>query len=99
MALFVKQTAEMLWNFLDTQALLLSSLGKISVEMFEITSTGQSIHKVVGPGTSHPHVSLPAQPLLACTAVLDVLEDLGEHGTLQTLLLPCLLQVIIGPGT
>lgn len=47
--------------------------------------------QVVDPGTSHPHVSLPAQPLLACTAVLDVLEDLGEHGTLQTLLLPCLL--------
>ena len=49
--------------------------------------------------TNCAHVSLPAEPLLARTAVLDVLENFGEHGAFKAFLLARLLQVIVCPGT
>lgn len=45
------------------------------------------------------HVCLAAEPLLAGAAVLDVLQHLREHRALQPLLVPALLQVVVGPGT
>lgn len=45
------------------------------------------------------HISLATEPLLAGTAVLDVLQDLREHRALQALLISCLLEVVICPGT
>lgn len=40
-------------------------------------------------------ISLPAEPLLAGTAVLDVLEDFRKHGVLQALLFPSLLEAVV----
>lgn len=40
---------------------------------------------------------MPAEPLLAGAAVLDILEDFGEHGALQPLLLARLLEAVVRP--
>lgn len=42
------------------------------------------------------HLSLPAEPLLAGTAVLNVLEDFRKQGAPQALLFPGLLEAVIG---
>lgn len=62
----------------------------------EPTSERMLLHPGLLP---YLHVSLPAEPLLASTAVLDVLENFGEHGAFKALLLSSLLEVIIGSGT
>lgn len=67
------------------------------MEMPESTCKGQK--DAPPPRTKCSHVGLPAEPLLASTAVLDVLEDFGEHGAFKALLLSRLLKVIIGSGT
>lgn len=64
----------------------------------ENTGKGRKLHEVV-PRTNSLHVSLPAEPLLAGAAVLDVLEDLGEHGAFEAFLFSSLLEVIVGSGT
>lgn len=67
------------------------------MEMPENTCKGQK--DAPPPWTQCSHVGLPAEPLLASTAVLDVLQDFGEHGAFKALLLSRLLEVIIGSGT
>lgn len=67
------------------------------MDMSENTCKGQK--DVPSPRTNDSHVSLSAEPLLASTAVLDVLEHFRKHGALQALLLSRLLEVIIGSGT
>ena len=68
------------------------------MEMPESTCKGQK-DALKGPWTHYSHVGLLAEPLLASTTVLDVLEDFGEHGAFKALLFSRLLEVIIGSGT